>query len=396
VAKFRKRQVSLCREGWYYLFLPLFVLSGAILREINLLVLLAGMLAGPLVISWRLVIVALRGLEVRRKVPQGACAGDLLVVDLELANHRRRGASWAVVLEDEIQRLTSTDRREGPVRTSVVLARVAAGQSATAAYRGRLPQRGRYRFGPLKVSTRFPLGLIRGSITADLVENVVIYPRLGRLERGWLDLQRDAMLGSRRTQRKHGLLEGEFHGLRDWRPGDSRRWIHWRTSARRGNLAVRQFEQPRNRDLALVVELWQPERAQAALAEAVELAVSFVASIVADACRRGGSHVLLAVGGRTAQFVSGAASMALQMEALETLAVAEAGSQDRLPELLDTAYADARAGVQIVVVSTRPVDLSDAARFAGLHREAARSRVLGWPLCIDASSPQLTQFFRPQ
>jgi uncharacterized protein (DUF58 family) len=278
----------------------------------------------------------------------------------------------------------------------VVLARVAAGQSATAAYRGRLPRRGRYRFGPLRISTRFPLGLIRGSITADVVENVVIYPRLGRLERGWLDLQRDAVLGSRRTQRKHGLLEGEFHGLRDWRPGDSRRWIHWRTSARRGNLAVRQFEQPRNRDLALVVELWEPERAQAALAEAVELAVSFVASIVADACRRGGSHVFLAVGGRTAQFVSGAASMALQMEALEALAVAEAGSQDRLPELLDAAYAEARTGVQIVVVSTRPVDLSDAARFAGLHHEAARSRVLGWPLCIDASSPQLTQFFRPQ
>lgn len=395
MVKFRKRQVSLCREGWFYLFLPAFVLTGALLREINLLVLLAGMLAGPLVLSWRLVIVALRGLDLKRNLPRGACAGDLLVVDLELSNHRRRGSSWAVVVTDEIQRLTATERPE-PVQGSVVFARVGAGQSVTAAYRGRLPRRGRYRFGPAKISTRFPLGLIRGTITADLVETVIIYPRLGRLERGWLDLHRDAVMGSRRTQRKHGLLEGEFHGLRDWRRGDSRRWIHWRTSARRGNLTVRQFEQPRNQDLVLVVELWQPPRPTQTQRDAVELAVSFVASVVVDACRRGGSHLALAVGGQGRQIVTGAASVALQMEALETLAVAEASAEDRLPELLDAAYAEARQGVQMVVISTRTVDLTDAERFSGLHRDSARARVVGWPLCIDTSVNELDRYFRPE
>jgi uncharacterized protein (DUF58 family) len=396
VVKFRKRQVSLCREGMFYLFLPAFVLTGALLREINLLVLLAGMLFGPLVLSWRIVIVALRGLDLKRSVPRGACAGDLLVVDLEVSNHRRRGASWAVVVTDEIQRLTSADRQEPPIQGEVVFAHIASGETAKAAYRGRLPRRGRYRFGPVRIATRFPLGLIRGSILADLVETVLIYPRLGRLERGWLDLHRDAVMGSRRTQRKHGLMEGEFHGLRDWRQGDSRRWIHWRTTARRGNLSVLQFEQPRNQDLVLVVELWQPPRATATERDTVELAVSFVTTIVVDACRRGGSHVSLSLGGQGRQSVSGAASMALQMEALEALSVAEATDQDQLPALLDAAYADARKGAQVVVVSTRPTDLSDANRFAGLHRDSARARVVGWPLCIDASNSELDRYFRPE
>jgi hypothetical protein len=128
----------------------------------------------------------------------------------------------------------------------------------------------------------------------------------------------------------------------------------------------------------------------------VELAVSFVTSIVVDACRRGGSHVSLSLGGQGRQTVSGAASMALQMEALEALTVAEATDQDQLPALLDAAYADARKGAQVVVVSTRPVDLSDTNRFAGLHRDSARARVVGWPLCINAASAELDRYFRPE
>jgi hypothetical protein len=50
----------------------------------------------------------------------------------------------------------------------------------------------------------------------------------------------------------------------------------------------------------------------------------------------------------------------------------------------------------VVVISTRPVDLADTQRFGGLHRDSARTRVVGWPLCIDASNADLNRFFRPE
>ena len=52
---------------------------------------------------------------------------------------------------------------------------------------------------------------------------------------------------------------------------------------------VRQFDRQRNRDLAVLIELWQPEVPTAEQLENVELAVSFAATLVAEACRTGGA-----------------------------------------------------------------------------------------------------------
>src|SRR5262249_49364986 len=58
----------------------------------------------------------------------------------------------------------------------------------------------------------------------------------------------------RRRPRRHPTAQAEFHGLRAFRSGDSPRWIHWRTSARCGELMVREFEDVPPDHLVLVVE----------------------------------------------------------------------------------------------------------------------------------------------
>src|SRR5438445_186493 len=54
--------------------------------------------------------------------------------------------------------------------------------------------------------------------------------------------------------RRRLALEAEFHGLRQFRAGDSPRWIHWRTSARTGELVVREFDHGTHNDLVLILE----------------------------------------------------------------------------------------------------------------------------------------------
>src|SRR6185295_12154455 len=100
----------------------------------------------------------------------------------------------------------------------------------------------------------------------------------GRLTHEWTKVMRENAAGSQPVRRR-GLLEADFYGLRDWRAGDSRHWIHWRTSARRGALVVRQFEQRRSEDLALLVDLWQPGDANEQQMNDVETAVAFVATV---------------------------------------------------------------------------------------------------------------------
>ena len=73
----RQRQTIICREGWYYLLVLAMVLAGAMARDVNLLLVLAGMLAGPVIFSWRAVILLLRGLQIQRRTPQTVCAGAM-------------------------------------------------------------------------------------------------------------------------------------------------------------------------------------------------------------------------------------------------------------------------------------------------------------------------------
>ncbi|MEX2560982.1 MAG: hypothetical protein WD403_13760, partial [Pirellulales bacterium] len=71
------QRVAISREGWCYLVVMAFILAGALLRQINLLVILFGMLAGPMLASWRLVKATLRRLDVKRNLPDSISAGDL-------------------------------------------------------------------------------------------------------------------------------------------------------------------------------------------------------------------------------------------------------------------------------------------------------------------------------
>ena len=106
-----------------------------------------------------------------------------------------------------------------------------------------LPQptfrRGWMRMEPFRVETRFPLGLFRAW--------TVIIPDARCLV--WPEPAHDAPPLPRSGRGDHGAAHRgdgeEFHGLRDYRPGDPLRQIAWRSSARHEKLFSRQMESPR-------------------------------------------------------------------------------------------------------------------------------------------------------
>ncbi|MHB8900497.1 MAG: DUF58 domain-containing protein [Thermoguttaceae bacterium] len=385
------RRISITSEGWYYLALLGLLLLGAMLREINLLLLLSALLAGPMLLGWRLVVLTLRGLGIRRRMPRGVCAGDLLIVNLEVTNSRRRITSWALVAEEQILRMNGA--REAPVRPAVFFSHIGAGQTRQREYRGRLPRRGRYRVGPLKISTRFPFGLFRGTVTVDQVDTLTVYPRLGRLTAAWRSRHRESHEGTQRRQQGQARMSGDFYGVREWQNGDSRRWIHWRSSARHNMLVVRQFEQQRHRDVAVLLDLWEPARPRTVDRENVELAISFAATVVADACRRGGSNLLLAIGTRTIDLAGGAASPPVMEELMSRLALAEAAPAASLANLVDTVMPRTNSDAEIVVITPRILAGENAAAMAAVQRHIERTpgRRL---LTVSSATDQLEQFFQ--
>jgi uncharacterized protein (DUF58 family) len=377
------------------------VFAGAVFKEVNLLLLLGGMMFWPLVFNWRIVHITLKGLEIQRKTPQAVCAGDPLTVTIKLVNKRKRFGSWAVTVEEQIHRISDQAHahaiwtlapKEKTHKTTVYFPYVPAGQDRIGTYRGRLVERGKYEMGPVRLMTRFPFGLFSRTISLAQKDILYVYPRLGRLTRNWLERHRRALAGADRRERRSGP-EGDFYGVREWRSGDSLRYVHWRSSARTGKLVVRQFEQPRNRDVAILLDFWRPEKPTSAERGNVELAASFAATVISDLCRRGGSKVHLATFNETAHCLGGSASAALMQDMMRILAVLESRSDDCLPALLEHAFGRVAAGTEIILISTRAVDLGDAVRFEKFFADPHHRHLTSQIRVIDASDESLKHYF---
>jgi uncharacterized protein (DUF58 family) len=339
------------REGFAYLFILAFVLAVAMLRDINLLYVVAGLMIGPFLFNAVFAALIPRGLRIRRQLPATLEAGATLTAHLSLTNPRQRLAAWLIVAADTLERHRAP-LRPRRVKATAWFPHVPANSTRTSSYRGRLTERGRYRFGPLRLSCRFPLGLLSRTITVDVPGEVVVYPRIGEPTAKAKALWRQSARGDRPARRR-GRAEAEFHGLRDWQRGDSRRWIHWRSSARRGEIVVREFEQQEHHDLAIVLDLAVVGAPKSRQIEIVERAVSIAATLVAAACAEPAARVILAIAAEREVFLHGGSSAKLRAEMFAALAETEASFIDA-PEAERKHSAERAAALNCVARILRP------------------------------------------
>ncbi|MPV88296.1 DUF58 domain-containing protein, partial [Georgenia ruanii] len=131
--------------------------------------------------------------------------------------------------------------------------------------------------GPVRSVRGDPLGLVRRAMTWTDVHELYVHPRTVRLAARAAGLLHDL---EGRPARDVTTADLAFHALREYLPGDDRRHVHWRSSARTGTLMVRQYEEARRSHL--VVALGSDARDYAG-AEEVEVAVSAAASLALQA-----------------------------------------------------------------------------------------------------------------
>jgi uncharacterized protein (DUF58 family) len=159
---------------------------------------------------------------------------------------------------------------------------LAAGATARAAYRIPTRRRGRYRVGPLAVAVTDPFGVARRSEPSAGEAELVVRPRVH-------DIVAPVAVGSRISAEHEASaaravvsdLGDEFVTLREYELGDDLRRVHWRSTARTGDLMIRQDE-ARWRSRAAVVLDVQPGAHDAA---SFEVAVEAAASVTARLAR---------------------------------------------------------------------------------------------------------------
>ncbi|MBI5758589.1 MAG: DUF58 domain-containing protein [Planctomycetales bacterium] len=345
----RRYRTKWTMEAIVYAVILTVLFAGSMLGRQNILRLVFCLMAGPFILNGQVTFWALRRTSVRRSYPTRVMAGETFTVDLTLTNGKRWLSSWMMEAHDGVQ--IGRDN----LRAAVLFTRVPPKSERTGHYQMRLMNRGRVEFSSVRIASRFPLGLLERAVVFDEPGELLVYPRLGQLTSQWEQKLFSAEEVVRPPVSRRGAFDDEFHRLREYRPGDSPRSIHWRTSARMNSLMVREFHQHRDRDLLIVLDLWQPSRdVLTADSDLIERAVSFVATMCVRQCRQArDSGLWLAVHGRQTVRWTGTAGLDVIDALLELLTLVES-TPDQLPgELVRDWPSQAPDAMRHVLVTTR-------------------------------------------
>ncbi len=228
----------------------------------------------------------LNGLEYRRRFSRPRAEfGEMIDLDVEIVNRKILPLAWLEV-EDEIPRELPPTR--GQVHPSHKPARsLLTGLVALRPYervRRRHPircdVRGEHLFGPVRLRTGDLFGLVSREMTVEEVDTLVVYPRVVPVTA--LGLPARQPLGDLRTQSWIFEDPSRLAGVREHRPGDSLRRIHWAASARTQRLQVKVYEPTTSHKLTIFLNLRSTPGSWWGLdydPDALELTISTAASL---------------------------------------------------------------------------------------------------------------------
>lgn len=229
-----------------------------------------------------------------------AFMGETIELTVSLANHKFLPLPWVTTAD--------TFPKEIPVEGAEIIIRGDTGKGElnlfwalkwydriTRTYRVRATTRGFHTFGPVEIQTGDGFGMFRSRRRLELTQTLIVYPRVLPITQ--LGLPAKNPYGDRAVQQF--MFEDPLRtvGVRDYRPEDDFRKVHWKASARRQTLQTRVLEPSHELSLMVCLNVLTVEKSwMGVIPEHLEQVVSIAASIAYDALLHRRAAGLLANG----------------------------------------------------------------------------------------------------
>jgi uncharacterized protein (DUF58 family) len=315
--------MRLTSRGTALLAAALVLFVAGMLLGLPLLRALAGVAAGALVVA---VIPAAGRLrpDIRRELhPDRAQRGTPAIARLTVANPTggRQPAFTAVDrIGDQVQ--------EVPVRA------LAAGASTWQVYELPTERRGRVEVGPLVVERSDLLGLARSRSEVGQPVTLRVYPRRHAVRLAGAGRSRHHHEGDPPPVPVAGSMD--LRALREYVVGDEPRHLHWKATARTGQLMVREYVDPAQPWCVVVLD----DRRAALHPEAFEEAVEVAASILWEACEQDRPTLLCTTAGVVVETAGGAAGARTVLDRLCELGQMDAPERPLHPSVTAGRHGD--------------------------------------------------------
>jgi uncharacterized protein (DUF58 family) len=315
----------------------------------------------------------------RRLVPQRVSVGDSARVVLRLEN-LSRVPTGVLLLEDRLPYSLGG-------RPRFVVNRIEPHGIREVSYLVRSDVRGRYPIGPLSLRFADLFGLVEVTRSFTATEALVVTPSVVPLPS--VQLGGD-WSGSGDSQSRSIALTGEDDvTTREYRHGDDLRRVHWRSTARYGELMVRREEQPRQHRGVLFLDTRQFAHRGDGPGSSFEWAVTAAASIGSRLSRDGFGVRFVTDAGEEVAGQESHAGIGVPFEGLllDTLAIVTFSAATDLTHGLSVARRTEGEGIFVAIVgalSEADIEAMTRLRHHGARRVAVALDIAQWSSAVDA------------
>jgi hypothetical protein len=217
-------------------------------------------------------------LNVTRTVPASGPVGSLVYGQLLIENNGRLPAFLTEVRAGEVK---APDGEMAIVAEAGGLQDVTmlhGGQSTTRLQAWRFLRRGVFHLPPPRAGSTDPLGLFNELQSKGQAQEITILPRVLRLDKlGFIGGS-----AARLQAPQHSTVVADamdFHGVRPYYPGEPIRRVHWKSTARTGQLQIVEWEENVARDLAVILDNSRANLAGKGPHSTLEAAITAAASV---------------------------------------------------------------------------------------------------------------------
>ncbi|MEN8098202.1 MAG: DUF58 domain-containing protein [Chloroflexota bacterium] len=389
------RREGMFNEAWIWLAVFLLV-AGLISNQISFY-LLAACLFTIIAVSWLWSKYSLKNVIYRRSFNRlRVFPGEQITMQLEVINRKLLPLSWIRMADEVPVNISPSD--ESVITSTVPTASGKLMSAFTLRSYQRLVRkltlqcrtRGHYVIGPVTVESGDLFSLFSTSERRLITDSIVVYPQIFPLEE--LGFPHRAPFGTLKIQDSLIKDPSRTRSIRDYRPEDSFRHIHWKASARRAALQTRVYEPGTDMNVTLALnvqtlpKLWMGVRP-----DLLERAVSVTASIAHYAAERDWSVGLISNGvPRSDQPIKLLPSKSPEQLPiiLEALADVSSFTMGSIESILQAESPNIPLGSTLVVISSIvPEDMLVTLNYL---REAGRKVVLVSLAKEAVSDPRLT------
>ena len=214
--------------------------------------------------------------------------------------------------------------------------------------RAPLVRRGHFRIEPLQIRTGDPFGFFEASASVGQGVTVVVYPRLEPIPL-W-KLPSANLEGSHSSPERTLQTTPLATTVRPWAPGDSFNRIHWKTTARTGEIQVKEFDLEQTADAWIVLDLERSAHAGRGDESTIEAAVRVAAAIADKAISENRAVGMTASGHRIVTLPADRGGRQ-HLKLMQLLAAVEPDGTAPLVEVLVGSVARLHRGMTAVVIT---------------------------------------------